>query len=637
VSGGGVSGGFTDSDFEAAVARYLESRLDGAELAALNEGLRSDPVRRGRFVDICIVRAALIEHLKEEVELGRELEIESPAASAGHPDLNETMVAPALTDFVDPDEPSEVIAPPAYRNSTAPPRRGGVWKSAAALVLLVGLGIVIRSVLRGDKNPPVAVATGSPDTVAASGDTATSRDTAGAVGSALHLPTTVPAGTPGVVRSPDGVRTGAVPDGPELGRLVQAIDVGREGDLGGLFPGDKMPPGMHTLAAGVIRVEFANGTSVVVQGPSRFEIDSEKSIHLLNGRLCAKLVHDGSNLTVATPSMNAVDLGTEFGVDVSRTGQSYLEVFDGRVRAETSDAARGLSSRVVGVNDAVSTSVGSGTISAAVARPLAFVRAGEMTELAKSDAAPLRRWIAFSQVLRHDPDLTAYYAFDNREDAPGRLVNRAAVSAGKYDGVFGDGEAAASEPRWGPGRWQGKGALEFGGPAGSSVVRFTAPHGMIPRDAITLCVWLKRSERVRPVHFINGAVGNGTQFNVELMGTANKPPQKLLSENAYFTWCAHDVGSGPVLPADNGWHLICIASDASAVTKFFVDGNLVSTVQGEFKRPVSCDRMVLGNAVAGTEADRRDYFDGSVDELMIFKRVLSESEIRRIYSVGGSF
>jgi hypothetical protein len=68
-----------------------------------------------------------------------------------------------------------------------------------------------------------------------------------------------------------------------------------------------------------------------------------------------------------------------------------------------------------------------------------------------------------------------------------------------------------------------------------------------------------------------------------------------------------------------------------------VNGQLVSATPVKSPTPPPLEKLTLGSPAEGTDADSRDYFNGSLDELMIFKRVLSENEINRIYKAGGSY
>jgi hypothetical protein len=87
------------------------------------------------------------------------------------------------------------------------------------------------------------------------------------------------------------------------------------------------------LASGAVEIAFASGTRVTLAGPARFEVLSSMRGRLTDGMVTAKAPPALKGFTVETPSLTVVDLGTEFGVRTSESGQSEVHVFDGVVEA----------------------------------------------------------------------------------------------------------------------------------------------------------------------------------------------------------------------------------------------------------------------------------------------------------------
>ena len=111
--------------------------------------------------------------------------------------------------------------------------------------------------------------------------------------------------------------------------------------------------------------------------------------------------------------------------------------------------------------------------------PLAFVRIEQLPKLAEElRLRPPRRWQAYSQQLRKDPDLVAYYSFESAGKDNATLPNLS--TAGKVLDWQVDGA------EWVYGRFPGKYALYFHGPgSGDKVVlpeqrlfRFTGPFSV---------------------------------------------------------------------------------------------------------------------------------------------------------------
>lgn len=613
-----------DAEFHLAIVRYLEGDICPRELAELNDKLRFDPGCREVFVQVCLTRAGLIEEISSKAEHIRQLE--SPFEldmDEQTRDLSETLIAPALRLLPDEveEEPEFTPAPFVFKR----PARGKLtsWRLAAAMLVVLTAGIILTvgGILRFDHraNPTAdAQANPSPSAVVVS-------------------PATAPVLAQRDLNAVQPLLPKAAVVEKDLGTVAYALDADWGAPDAPLLTSSKLSPGPHTLVRGVVDIKFANGTDVVIQGPAQFQADSDSHIHLSQGKLCAKVPHTGAALTVATPDMSAVDLGTEFGLDVRPDVQTHLEVFQGRVRSEVSGPAGVVATRLLSRNQAVVAASGSGTIEQATPKPLAFVRSAEMDALAKASDTPFKRWLGFSLLLRQDADLVAYYPFDNQAENADELINRAAATSSQYDATFGNGTVRTHLPKWSTGRWPGKAALSFGDD-GSSAVTFSNAAGMIPRQSITVGIWLKRTETTRAVHLINGMVGAHTGFNLEVVGTLGKPSMKLAASTAYFVWQPTEVHSLPALPRDDRWYFLTITSDVHEGTRFYVDGTLIGTTPSNGRAVPALDVLTMGAAVNGNPgAAARDIFHGSIDELLIFRRVLSADEIQRVYLAGGEY
>ena len=90
------------------------------------------------------------------------------------------------------------------------------------------------------------------------------------------------------------------------------------------------------LASGLAEMTFPAGVSVLLEGPARFEITGPKSARLDHGRLVARVTEvRGRGFVIDGPSGRVVDLGTEFGVSVERSGEMEVHVLEGTVTAES--------------------------------------------------------------------------------------------------------------------------------------------------------------------------------------------------------------------------------------------------------------------------------------------------------------
>ncbi|MFT5467167.1 MAG: hypothetical protein ACI8UO_002271 [Verrucomicrobiales bacterium] len=108
-----------------------------------------------------------------------------------------------------------------------------------------------------------------------------------------------------------------------------------EGEDASVIIGSALTPGVIELCEGRVELELNSGVHVALEGRTRFRLVDAKHGVLEEGRLSANVPPSGMGFTVNTPEMEVVDLGTEFGLNVSDSG-SEVHVFDGEVEATVS-------------------------------------------------------------------------------------------------------------------------------------------------------------------------------------------------------------------------------------------------------------------------------------------------------------
>lgn len=85
------------------------------------------------------------------------------------------------------------------------------------------------------------------------------------------------------------------------------------------------------MRAGSAELTFDAGVQVKVFGPADFEITSATSIRCLKGRVTTLVDKRGRGFSIQTPRAKVVDLGTQFGLAISETGETEVVVFQGAV------------------------------------------------------------------------------------------------------------------------------------------------------------------------------------------------------------------------------------------------------------------------------------------------------------------
>ena len=198
-----------------------------------------------------------------------------------------------------------------------------------------------------------------------------------------------------------------------------------------------LPGGILQLEAGSALLAFNSGATALVEGPAEFSVESTNRLFLKHGRLVAEVPPMATGFTVNTPRLNAIDLGTRFGITVDEEGNSELHVMEGTVSASRSSG------------NTVSTIVREGLAVAADSRvrtalaPVPYAGDSFRLRLGSPSAAPPALRFAFDEssgaILEHGG---ARKIFDIPLVASGELDRSPRRAAGRSGGglVFQAGE-----------------------------------------------------------------------------------------------------------------------------------------------------------------------------------------------------
>lgn len=84
------------------------------------------------------------------------------------------------------------------------------------------------------------------------------------------------------------------------------------------------------LASGRASLMFTSGVMLDLEGPADLELVTADHVVCREGRLRTKVPKGAEGFCVETPSGAVTDLGTEFGVSISRDGKTHVAVFEGK-------------------------------------------------------------------------------------------------------------------------------------------------------------------------------------------------------------------------------------------------------------------------------------------------------------------
>ena len=392
----------------------------------------------------------------------------------------------------------------------------------------------------------------------------------------------------------------------------------------------------YSLTSGLMEITYDTGAKVVLQGPVTYEVESQNGGFLSIGKLTAKVeVEKTRYFVVRTPTAIVTDLGTEFGVEVDKHGGTKSHVFRGSVKLEvvSTDGASEVPPCILHANESAQVrknNDGKGTaIYPVKVDPAVFVRSEQLPQvLAERSLKPFRRWQAYSEELRKDPSLLAYYDFQQAPGSPAVLRNVAANGQSSLDGVI-------KNATWSDGRMAGKQSLQFNGR--DNCVRVNLPQKV---DDLTLATWI----------YVESL---DNQFNGLLMSESwTYPPAgqlhwQLTSSGAggavmldVFGWQVPNFKSKPLFDASRfnlfRWkHLALVYDHTATCVRFYLNGQLEEEAKVPKHIPICIGPAFIGYWEVDY-ASGRDFrnFGGRIDELAIFGRALTYDQVQQIYEAG---
>jgi hypothetical protein len=277
---------------------YLDGYcLSDAEVEGLRSWIAADEKNATEFIEFAILHAAVTDRLR----LGRLLDdLASHRSAAG---ITPALLANAIRE-IESNSPRVLVQLPPPAPEPEQPLRWQVFAPAAAVaaVLLIGAWGLWQN-------------------------------------SEVPLPSTV------VPRQP--IAAAPQPEPPKIAaRLSTSFDA-KWLDPGAMSLGQDVLEGARlTLLSGVAQLDMVGGAVVVIEGPSDLELTGPDALRLKQGKTAVRIAEGGESFVVDTPTMQVIDLGTEFGVETSASGDEQVMVFDGSVAlADPTDPASGQPSR----------------------------------------------------------------------------------------------------------------------------------------------------------------------------------------------------------------------------------------------------------------------------------------------------
>jgi len=374
-----------------------------------------------------------------------------------------------------------------------------------------------------------------------------------------------------------------------------------------LSPGVALRREKWVVEAGAVDFVTARGVRLVIEAPAEFRFLSAQRLEIKRGRLSAEVPPLAKGFTVVTPSGDAVDLGTRFGVDVNASGAAEVHVFQGEVIAKASGSPMPQNLRG---GDAVT--MDRGTSTTRELRSAAFIQADEMIGLGAGLAAGQRaRAEAAVAALRKDPALIALLDFESGEAQPG---------------VF----------RTVQGRWPGSRAPEFVNVGDHLKLDVGGDHEW---PQLTLAAWVRLDQLGAPYQSLLHTDGwtRNNPGQVHWMVTKLTTMRLALYANTLAPGSDETAGfpdsRTSVLPERGRWvHLATVYDSGAKTVRFFLNGRFDKETHQTIAHPARLGPAQIGNW------DRQDRkLSGRVDELLLLGRAMNDPEVRALFEAGNPY
>ena len=386
-------------------------------------------------------------------------------------------------------------------------------------------------------------------------------------------------------------------------------------------------PGEILLESGIVAIEFYSGARVILEGPAIFELTSENSAILREGRIRALVPPQACGFSVSTRQIEVVDLGTEFGMNIEEDGHlTEVHCFNGLVDVyENNLSQKGEVLRSLETGEAIR--IQSTRIQRMSANSMAFISYNELAQsFLENSTSRHEEWRSVIEEIRASEDILALYTFEDQGPRERSLVNQVS-----FQNHFSHGAIVGC--RWTNGRWPSKGGLEFKSP--SDRVHFQSND---PYQTITLSAWARLdSTPKRTMCLLSSSENASNSLSWHINGSGNL----VLSLRNNNGKVAQNFSSPPIVNRNmlGKWqHFTTVFNSIDKTVTHYLNAKEVSKSEITKK---GLGQVVFGNAEIGNSSLKNNngktpirFFTGRIDELSIFGRALQPEAINNLHQVG---
>lgn len=374
--------------------------------------------------------------------------------------------------------------------------------------------------------------------------------------------------------------------------------------------GTPLSPGWLRLESGLAEIEFYNGARVTLQGPADLQLISSKEARCDRGKLSAHVPPQAKGFRIHTPQGTIVDLGTDFGLDLS-SAQPQVHVFKGEIELHSADTAMlSLKEGQARALEDVSQSM--------PADAAAFASLSDLsTRTEETQRLQFEDWLTRSAGQNDDPALLLRLDFQDRSDT--RTLRNHAKHAAEIPA------ASIVGCSWTQGRWPGKRALEFRNI--SDRVRLSIP-GEVAALTLTASIRINSLDRnFNSLFMVEGFQDGAVHWQITRegklrLGIAGRQEKRN-----------RDYDSPPLFKPElfGQWmHLATVFDPERKAVTHYLNGQVIATVAMPEPFPLRLSVAELGNWNDTRQAVPIRHFSGALDEFTLHNRALSAQEIAQM-------
>jgi len=390
--------------------------------------------------------------------------------------------------------------------------------------------------------------------------------------------------------------------------------------------GETVSPQRLTWDAGLIQLEFYSGATVVVEGPASVEIVDAKNLYLHSGKLRANIPKPAQGFTILAPTLELVDLGTEFGMAVGDDGSVDVQVYDGKVELYDPTSGRDeKTKRELIKGDAISINA-DGQSQMVDADDKQFVSPHELARLTGNRSAQqFQKWKTGRDEVIADPRIVAYFPFDHDPADDRSLV-----------GYGPDGQeirGAIVGAKWATGRWPDKSSLEFKRPGDR--VRLDIPGSYL---SMSFSAWVRLDgldRRFSSLLLTDEFQNNMPHWQIHQEGHVLLGMwMEAASDTAHYrspnVLGLQDLGQ---------WaHVATVYDSVDSRVRHFLNGELISNqpIKDAARGDLTLGAATIGNwsPVGGTGWQKIRNLNGRIDEMTVYGVALTEDQVGELYQQG---